>query len=514
MNMAHKPSGIGAEQAVESVVDYIRNAGIDYPTAGLVADRFEAGWSVYAPASIDADDPNTFLDMPVGRAVFLIGDSGRIVQTSSSTPPLLARQRFAEQERVLAHRAVAADPGAVMNDFAAAFDQASAGRAPVAAAFTTLDDASAPDPEIARHDERIGQQASAMLDPIAQQLAVLGPPGWREFTAVFALTVRAGSAFCAFAIGEGWQPITVPASVVELVRAQRQTSAQMSAGPWWRLTLNVTAQGQLRVDYDYGDQPFPDDQLQPADNYRDDITAYPRPRLPVWLAGYLAGPSAQGRTPAQASAAVAAEVGAGRRATETDDIEPLADTWTRWAVLAAVYAGARSQWGPRIAPGFAWYESDARSGSSLYLLPGDRAVLSGGRWNSPLLIDAYQHQRPLPDLYCGAPAWVNDSVLNTRNQNGLLSFCYWWTDGRWWRGGTDTFDDLDDPLPVIWTAAETVDAMTDVLGPHTEISCSRVLSAAATHSVTRDDLAALFTHFADPDLDAAHNQLTLAGLTR
>ena len=44
-------------------------------------------------------------------------------------------------------------------------------------------------------------------------------------------------------------------------------------------------------------------------------------------------------------------------------------------------------------------ESDRRSGSTLYVLPGDRAVLSGGKWNSELLEAAYNGGAPLPDLY-------------------------------------------------------------------------------------------------------------------
>ncbi|OBK15454.1 hypothetical protein [Mycobacterium asiaticum] len=504
---------MNAAQAVAAVTEHVRRAGIDYPTTDLVADRFEVGWSVYAPVRVESDDPTAFLNIPLGRAVFLIGDSGRIEQTSSSVPPQVARNLFTERERALAHRSAGPAATAFMNEFASTFVQAESPEQPAARGFSVLEDFPERDPDVARRDERIGQQASAMLEPIVQELAKLGPPGWREITAVFALTVRAGSADCAAVTDQGWRPISVPRSVMDLVRAQREVSAQMSAGPWWRLTLTVTNQGQLQASYDYGAQPFPDAQLQPAAHYRDDIATYPRPRLPVWLAGYLAGPAAQGRTPSQAAAAAAADRDAGRHSVETDDIEPLPDSWARWAVLAAVYTGARSQWGPRIAPGLAWYESDARSGSTLYLLPGDRAVLSGGRWESPLLVAAYQHGQPLPDLYSGAPAWVNDSVLNSRNQHGLLSFCFWWDQGRWWRGSTNTFDELDDPLPAIWTPGETVDAMVEVVGPDAQNACRDLLVAAAAHTATVGDLAAVFGEFGNPDLDTALNQLSLAGLT-
>ncbi|MEZ0363588.1 hypothetical protein ACAG26_07760 [Mycobacterium sp. pUA109] len=503
-----------AAAAIASVTEHVRGAGMNYPTTGLVADRFETGWSVYAPVELDTNDPMSFLDMPVGRAVFLIGDSGRIEQVSSSIPPQVARQRFADQERMLARQTASTDSGEVLAQFADAFGAAGSGRRPAARGFSIVDDAAPADESAAARDEQIGAHASAMLDPIAQELAMLGPPGWREFTAVFALTVRAGSAACEFLTANGPQPVTVPEPIVARAREQRRVSAGMSAGPWWRLIMTVTSRGRLRVTYDYGDQPFPDDQLQPADNYRADVAAYPRPALPVWLAGYLAGPTAQARPPAQAAAAVAADHAAGRQPVDTDDIEPLPDTWTRWAVLAAVAVGARSQWGPRITLGMAWYESDARSGATLYVLPGDRAVLSGGQWNSPLLAAAYQNHQPLPDLYCGAPEWVNDTVLNTRNQNGLLTFCYWWADGRWWRGATDTFDELDDPLPTIWTPQETVTAMAAVAGPGVEDACQRLLLAAAQRAATHELLAAVFAAYRDPDLDTALNQLSLAGLTR
>ncbi len=147
--------------------------------------------------------------------------------------------------------------------------------------------------------------------------------------------------------------------------------------------------------------------------------------------------------PRQAAAAETADAAAGHTAIATDDVPPLRDVWARWAVLSAAYTGVGSEWGPRIYPGYGWYESDRRSGCTLFVLPGDRAVLSGGKWNSELLDAAYNGGSPLPDLYTGAPAWVNDSVLNTRNRNGLLTFCFWWVNGQWYRGATDTSGELD-----------------------------------------------------------------------
>jgi hypothetical protein len=88
-----------ATEAISLAAEYVRSRGLDYPTDGLEADRFHAGWSVFAPVQIDESDPLAFLDMPVGRAIFLVGDSGRIEESSSSVPPQQARDAFTARER-------------------------------------------------------------------------------------------------------------------------------------------------------------------------------------------------------------------------------------------------------------------------------------------------------------------------------------------------------------------------------------------------------------------------------
>jgi hypothetical protein len=358
----------------------------------------------------------------------------------------------------------------------------------------------------------IADQASRLLDPIVQQLAKLGPPSWERFSAVFAFTVSAEVAQLRFWPDDQSPMVPVPQSIAELVRQQREVAAAMPAGPWWRLLLTVTNRGEMTADYDYGDDPFPDDQLLAPEHYRADLAAYPRAHVPVWLAGYLAGPAAQGRDPQQAATTAAGDANAGRTGTPSQDIPLLPDLWSRWAVLAATYVGIASEWGPRIFPGYAWYESDHRSGSTLYLLPGDRAILSGGKWKSALLEAAYNGNQPLPDLYTGAPAWVTDSVLNTRIRNGLLSICFWWADGRWCRGTTDTADELDDALPAVRDPDKTVQTMTSQTGPDTEDHCRRLLTAASEHTATRDEVAAIFANHPNADIDAAINQLSQAGL--
>ncbi|MFT9665003.1 hypothetical protein ACM0CQ_22405 [Mycobacteroides abscessus subsp. abscessus] len=195
----------------------------------------------------------------------------------------------------------------------------------------------------------------------------------------------------------------------------------------------------------------------------------------------------------------------------TDDIVPLPEAWSRWAVLAALCAGIRTEFGPLVRPSIALFEDGQRNGSTLFVLPGDRAVLSGGMWNSPLLTKAYAENTGLPNLYAGAPDWVNDSVLNSRRDVGLLSFCYWWRDGQWYRGAADTFHELDYPVPPIWTEDETLDGMIAVTGESQRDACRALLTSAAERSASKAQLRLILGE--DADVDGAFTQLSIAGLT-
>ena len=205
------------------------------------------------------------------------------------------------------------------------------------------------------------------MDLIVRQLAQLGPAEWDEFSAEFAFTISSEIAQLRFSSDDRTDLVSVPQSIALLVRRQRELAAQTPDGPWWRLLLTVTNRGETTVAYDYGDDPFPDDQLVAPEHYRNDLEAYPRDRIPVWLAGYIGGPATQGRDPRRAAAAVADDTAAGSTAEATADVPAVDDVWARWAVLSAVYAGIGSGLGPRINPGYAWYEND-RSGSTLYVL--------------------------------------------------------------------------------------------------------------------------------------------------
>jgi hypothetical protein len=123
-----------ATQAISLVTDWIRSRGIDYPTEGLEADRFEAGWSVYAPVEVDESDPMAFLDMPVGRSVFLVGDSGRIEEVSSSIPPQQAVDQFMATEP----RRSSGDAD-FMAEFERQFNEAAAEGPDAIASFSVVD---------------------------------------------------------------------------------------------------------------------------------------------------------------------------------------------------------------------------------------------------------------------------------------------------------------------------------------------------------------------------------------
>jgi hypothetical protein len=75
-----------AAEAISLVTEWILWENLDYPTDALDAERFEVGWRVYAPVD--------------GLPVFLVGDTGRIEEVSSSIPPKQAQAEFAAQELI------------------------------------------------------------------------------------------------------------------------------------------------------------------------------------------------------------------------------------------------------------------------------------------------------------------------------------------------------------------------------------------------------------------------------
>ncbi|MFB8277359.1 hypothetical protein [Nocardia colli] len=394
-----------------------------------------------------------------------------------------------------------------------------AGPAPTPA----VPDSPAPEPEpepegaATTTEPTVEDQATDLAHRIAQELAVAGPEGWRRLAAVFALTVAGGVRTAIyFDEADGAARIEPSDEIMELVRWQREVSAPLGDGPWWRLSMQFDVSGRLELDYDYGDEPFPDEHLLVPEAYLADLEAFPRERLPMWLAAYIGHDNRQWRSPQQAAAQTRADQAAGVVAMRSvDDFPLLPVLWARWATIAAAFVAVGSEWGPRIQPALGVFEGSARSGSTLYVLPGGRAILSGGVWNAPELDAAYNEDAPHPELYAGAPEWVANQVLNPRAARGLMSFCYWWEDNSWHRGDSPSADLLSPAVPGIWTDETVVDVVCGVLSdqPSDELrtAAATLVAAAEAGVVTRDTLAALFTDPND-DIDSALYQLSLAGL--
>jgi hypothetical protein len=354
---------------------------------------------------------------------------------------------------------------------------------------------------------------------LARQLAAGAPMEWTRLDAVFALTTTENAARVFYTGAERIVEAVPSEGIMDLARAQRDSTAGLDDGPWWRLILGLTAEGEVAVDYDYGQEPFPDEQLMSPEAYLDDLERYPRERLPVWLAAYIEDDGGQERDPEQAAfqenldraAGIVAEV-------SVDDLPPVDVMWARWVTLAAVFVAGGSELGPRVTPALGWFEGATHSGSTLSLLPGGRAVLSGGVWEAPALDAAYNDGEDLPELYRGAPFWVADQVLNPRAAQGMLSFCYWWDGGCWYRGESPSPSEFARALPGVWTAEVVTDLIVRQLaedGAHDELrsAAAALVTAAEAHAVDRALIDDLLAESGEFDADGAYYQFFLGGLT-
>lgn len=228
-----------------------------------------------------------------------------------------------------------------------------------------------------------GEDLADVVDRITAGLRELAPPEWQRLEASFALTVVTESAL--FVVDDGHGPVRCQVSdeVWASVRRHRQVSAELESEPWWRMVVRADAE-DVEVVVDHGAEPFPGEQLFAPQAYLADLERYPRGRLPVWLAAYIGRGESQSRPPRAAWDGMRADRSAGVRAVPvTGELPDLRTLWARWAVLASAFVAAGSERGPRIGPSVGVFESAGHSGSTLTLLPGDRAVLSGGVWEAP-----------------------------------------------------------------------------------------------------------------------------------
>ncbi|MEV0355205.1 hypothetical protein AB0H71_03990 [Nocardia sp. NPDC050697] len=358
----------------------------------------------------------------------------------------------------------------------------------------------------AAEDSRAGE-VDAANRRIAEELIALAPPGWHELRAVFALTTGTELASVFFADEEGHPAQVLPTEeVLELVRRQRAASAALPGGPWWRCLVLATASGEVAVDHDFGAEPFPDDHLFPPEAYRADLETFPRARLPVWLGAYLGHGDRQSR-PAERPG----DPGGTTPAVETT-LPALPLLAMRWAAIAAAFTAAGSPFGPRVLPALGLFEGAERSGSSLWLVPGDRAVLSGGVWDDPVLDAVYNAGAPMPDLYAGAPPWVANPLLNPRAGEGLLSFCYWWEAGRWYRGASPPASEAAAAVPAVWSresAAEVIAALAAEGGVGARDAALELVVAAEHGQAGRPLLVRLFGETGE--VDGGLLQLLMAG---
>ncbi|KAF2775180.1 hypothetical protein [Streptomyces sp. OM5714] len=283
LGRAPQPGAVGRideRRAVALVQEHIATVGLDYPTQGLVADRFAAGWSVCAPVDVDDSDPMAFLDMPVGRSVFLVGDTGRIKEVTSAIPPEQANALFTAEEAFV-RRPPAEE--AFMNDLKAEFERldARSGQPGAIADFTVV---GTPPEDVT------AARVTALTDEIVRRLALCGPQRWERMVAAFSCAVSAETADLCFWQHERPVAARVPEQTALLVRRQRHLAAAMPAGPWLRLMVAVTrgpdGRAQVSTQYDYGDERLPDGQLLAPTHYRNDLAAYPRAEVPAWLRAY------------------------------------------------------------------------------------------------------------------------------------------------------------------------------------------------------------------------------------
>ncbi|MGO4643915.1 hypothetical protein AB4305_02955 [Nocardia sp. 2YAB30] len=361
-------------------------------------------------------------------------------------------------------------------------------------------------------DSRDGASARQIADALGEA----GPSWWRQLDAVFVLTTATGLAEVVYTDGERSMRAKPPALVLEKVREQRALVAELVSEPWWRMLVRLSAEGEFEVDYDFGKEPFPDGQLLEPEAYLADLEEYPRETLPVWLAAHIKHGDRQRRTPQEAArdarAARAAKVWPVLVENEFPDFPQM---WARWACIAAASAAARSDHGPWVLPSVGLFEASSRNGSTLCVLPGDRAVLSGGVWESPNLVATYNDGAEMPKFYAGAPDWVSDSVLNPRAATGLMSFVYWWEGGRWYRGESPSVQQCATALPGVWTANTVVGIVAGLAArPPSAEQCAAaaaLVSAAEVGVITRETVVNLFGDDGF-DVDGAMYQLTLAGV--
>ncbi|MGV9678506.1 hypothetical protein ACWDSJ_24770 [Nocardia sp. NPDC003482] len=370
----------------------------------------------------------------------------------------------------------------------------------------------------------IDRYATGLGRAIADTLLPAAPVDWRRLDVAFSVTVRAIAAVAYFTddVGEV-TPVPVPREAGELAQLLREVTVPLAGHAWWRVLLHcvrddseaLAAQEDsiIELEYDYGAVPFTGDELHPPEAYRADLAAFPRARLPIWLAAYIDHADRQSRPPRRAI--VRSRTDRSRGITPEPAGLPAPDLiWARWATISAAAVAIGSDAGPRVLGSSGVFEASNGSGSTLHLLTARRAVLSGGVWDAPELDAAYNDGADLPDLYAGAPEWLANPVLDQRVTTGLLTFCYWWEGGGWFRGRSPEPAAIGAAIPGLWTPTTTADVVCAVLGPQADRDAVvELVAAAETRTVTTDMVLTALDVTAEADVVGAMYQFALAGLT-
>lgn len=96
------------------------------------------------------------------------------------------------------------------------------------------------------------------------------------------------------------------------------------------------------IEVDHSDEPFQEAGLYGPEAYRADLEAYPRDKVPVWMAAYLDHGDRHRRTPqvaaAQARADRDVQVWA---ALAENEFPPFPAMWARWATIGAAFVAAQ-----------------------------------------------------------------------------------------------------------------------------------------------------------------------------
>lgn len=366
-----------------------------------------------------------------------------------------------------------------------------------------------------------------LVEQVVRTLAQAAPEGWTTLSGAISMAGGAEIAQVVATTPAGEYAIPVEYNAIEPIRVHRRVTAA-SDDPWVRLMFECGSAGNLRVGFDYGNTAPPPDQVLPSEAYLRDLQRYPRRMVRLWLSAAAVNDGRQMRS-ARDARRNSASNGAGVVA--DSELPPLPLLWARTAALAAVCRGGGLPGGARTEPVFQGYVGDS-GGSVLSRLPGDRAVLSGGRSDSRLLSAAYAGAIAWPDVYRGAPFWVHNLYLDPRAASGLLSFCYWWEHGHWYRAEIPEATAFDaDPwrpveevtagVPPVTTAATAAVLVSRIVrqleaeepGGAADLSL-RFIEAAEAGTVTEQHVGALFAREVPQgfDMAVALAQLDAAGV--